>query len=182
MVLKSDCDYLLEEILRDCREFNKTEDDFIYLERSWKSKNIINYSFDPIDAPHERTKVKFAIGKLNLLNTHKPSILGAFRHFSRCLDRKVDNWEKNDGYILKKLKREMYESKIKIVIKKVKKRNKKRNKMRPSKLIDYFDISSIDELDELMDYMENNQDSENVKALQEALDCIEIIEDGEIDE
>lgn len=47
-----------------------------------------------------------------------------------------------------------------------------------NKLLEYFEVSSFDEL---MDYMKKNPDSEKVKSLQEILDYIETIEEGEID-
>ena len=48
-----------------------------------------------------------------------------------------------------------------------------------NKLLEYFDVNNFEEL---MDYMVKNPEDEKVKSLQDVLDYIESIEEGEVDE
>lgn len=91
----SNYDYLLAELLADCHEFNKAEDDFIYVLRDWdKPYNpIIGYSFDPINALNvldQKLSIKFVIWELKEMNMHRPTISGALRHIIWRLKKKED--------------------------------------------------------------------------------------------
>lgn len=84
-------DYLLAELLEDCHELNKNEDDFIYVIRD--RYKIVGYSFDPIKAINvldEKLSIKFVIWELKEMNTHRPTISGALRHSIWWLKKKED--------------------------------------------------------------------------------------------
>lgn len=71
MFLSYDYEDLIYELLRDCLEFNKTEDDFLYIERDWDREPyhpIIDYSFDPLDVPHEKVLIKYVLEEMREMN------------------------------------------------------------------------------------------------------------------
>lgn len=71
MNISYDYTELLEELKSDIIEFNKDEMDFIYIERDWYRelyKPIIDYSFEPLDVPHEKLKIILVLEEMEEMN------------------------------------------------------------------------------------------------------------------